>query len=846
MRHGVPISIISDRDSRFTSRFWQSLQAALGTSVDLNTAYHPQTDDQTERTIQTLEDMLRACVLEFGGSWDDHLPLVEFSYNNSYHTSIQCSPYEALYGRKCRSPLNWLEVGESRLLRPDIVQETTDKIKLVQEKLKAAGDRQKSYADNRRKPLEFQVGDKVLLKVSPWKGLIRFGRKEKLSPRFVGPFEVIERIGPVAYRLDLPIELSSIHVTFHVSNLKKCLSEETVVLPLEEIQIDEQLCAAEEPIEILDREIKQLRRSRIPIVKVRWNSRHGPEFTWEREAFMKDKVDPPLFTDEYRVHVIICGTTHVGFSPTAEVVQRLHMWGFSPTVEVVRENALPMWFATTSEMLNTCSFSVVLNGESYGFFKGERGLRQGDPISPYLFTIVMECFSMILRQCIEEASGFRYHQGCEQLSITHLCFADDLFIFTGGDLVSVEVVKRALDRFRIVSGLEPNLAKSEVFFCNVTPEVRASIITTLPLNPGIFPIRYLGVPLSPVCLKVVDFAPLINSVNARVHNWKSKYLSFGGRKQLITFVLQSMQLYWLTIFVIPSAVIHELEGCFRDFLWAQGESSKGKCKIAWSDVCKPISGGGLGFKRLGLWNRAFIAKHVWDILTKRNTLWVNWIWRYCVRQHSFWTLRPKRQWSWIFRKILDMRPSLRGFFFFQVGSGMHINAWADTWLPEGSLSQIIPFRRFTGAGFHVNSSLRDLVDSCNACYGRLPTQDRIIAWLPDEPVLSCPLCGMGADSHDHLFFQCVYSREVWRRLKATVNLHGFPEVWSTIMEYLNENRGPRWLIHRLALSGAIYFIWRERNRRLFQDVNQPELVVFKQIRDVIFSRVADWKRKKKT
>ncbi|KAJ9547141.1 hypothetical protein OSB04_019684 [Centaurea solstitialis] len=276
MRHGVPISIISDRDSRFTSRFWQSLQAALGTSVDLSIACHPQTDGQTERTIQTLEDMLRACVLEFGGSWDDHLPLVEFSYNNSYHTSIQCAPYEAL---------------------PDIVQETTDKIKMVQEKLKVARDRQKSYADNRRKPLEFQIGDRVLLKVSPWKGLIRFGKKGKLSPRFVGPFEILERIGPVAYRLDLPPELSTIHDTFHVSNLKKCLSEETVVLPLEEIQIDEQLRTTEEPIEILDREIKQLRRSKIPIVKVRWNSRHGPEFTWEREAFMKNKY-PHLFTKD--------------------------------------------------------------------------------------------------------------------------------------------------------------------------------------------------------------------------------------------------------------------------------------------------------------------------------------------------------------------------------------------------------------------------------------------------------------------------------------------------------------------------------------------------------------------
>ncbi|KAJ9566950.1 hypothetical protein OSB04_002916 [Centaurea solstitialis] len=245
----------------------------MGTRLDLSTSYHPQTDGQTERTIQTLEDMLRACVIEFGGSWDDHLPLVEFSYNNSYHTSIQCAPYEALYGRKCRSPLNWLEVGERQLTRPDIVQETTDKIKMIQERLKAARDRQKSYADNRRKPLEFQVGDKVLLKVSPWKGLLRFGKKGKL----------------IAYKLDLPPELNAIHETFHVSNLKKCLSEETLVLPLEEVQVNEQLHIIEEPVEILDREIKQLRRSKIPIVKVRWNSKHGPEFTWEREDFMKSK-----------------------------------------------------------------------------------------------------------------------------------------------------------------------------------------------------------------------------------------------------------------------------------------------------------------------------------------------------------------------------------------------------------------------------------------------------------------------------------------------------------------------------------------------------------------------------
>ncbi|GJV73027.1 hypothetical protein Tco_1493022 [Tanacetum coccineum] len=207
-RHGVPVSIISDRDGRFTSRCWQTVQKALGTRLDMSTAYHPQTDRQSERTIQTLEDMLRACVIDFGGSWDVHLPLAEFSYNNSYHSSIRCAPFEALYERKCRSLILWAEIGESSLIRPELVQETTDKVVLIMEKLKAARDRQKSYADNRRKPLEFEVGDRVMLKVSPWKGVIRFGKKGKLAPRYVGPFEILERIGPVAYRLRLPKELS--------------------------------------------------------------------------------------------------------------------------------------------------------------------------------------------------------------------------------------------------------------------------------------------------------------------------------------------------------------------------------------------------------------------------------------------------------------------------------------------------------------------------------------------------------------------------------------------------------------------------------------------------------------
>ncbi|GJU15067.1 putative reverse transcriptase domain-containing protein [Tanacetum coccineum] len=264
-RHGIPVLIICDRDGRFTSNFWKSFQKALGTDISMSTAYHPET-------------------------------VAEFSYNNSYHTSIKAAPYEALYGRKCRSPVCWAEVGEAQLTGPELIQETMEKIVLIKQRIQAAQDRQKSYADLKRKPMEFEVGDRVMLKVSPWKGVVRFGKRGKLNPRYVGPFKVIAKVGKVAYKLELPQELSRVHHTFHVSNLKKCYADEPLVMPLEGIHVDDKLQFVEEPVEIMEREIKRLKRSRIPLVKVRWNSRRGPEFTWEREDSFKQKY-PQLFTN---------------------------------------------------------------------------------------------------------------------------------------------------------------------------------------------------------------------------------------------------------------------------------------------------------------------------------------------------------------------------------------------------------------------------------------------------------------------------------------------------------------------------------------------------------------------
>ncbi|GKD95436.1 putative reverse transcriptase domain-containing protein [Tanacetum coccineum] len=224
----------------------------------MSTAYRPQMNGQSERTIQTLEDMLRACVIDFGSSWDCHLPLA------------------------------------NQLTGPELIRNTIEKIIQIKNHLLAARSRQKSYVDRRLKPLEFEVGDKVLLKVSPWKGAVRFRKHKKLSPRYIGPFKILARLGPIAYTLELPKELKGIHNTFYVSNLKKCLAEGDVVVLMEEIQLDDKLYMIEEPVEIVDREVKRLKQSRIPIVKVRWNLQRGPEFTEERKDQIKKKY-PHLF-----------------------------------------------------------------------------------------------------------------------------------------------------------------------------------------------------------------------------------------------------------------------------------------------------------------------------------------------------------------------------------------------------------------------------------------------------------------------------------------------------------------------------------------------------------------------
>ena len=249
-----------------------------------------------ERINQVLEDMLRACALKYGKSWDKSLPYAEFSYNNSYQASLKMAPFEALYGRRCRTPLNWSETGESQVFGPEILQEAERQVRVIRENLKTAQSRQKSYADTRRRELTFEIGDYVYLKVSPIRGLRRFKVKGKLSPRFIGPFKVLERRGEVAYQLELPAQLSDVHDVFHISQLRKCLRVPEEQLPMEELNVQDDLTYEEHPVKILETAERVTRSKVVRMCKVLWNHHTEEEATWEREDELRAEY-PYLFSD---------------------------------------------------------------------------------------------------------------------------------------------------------------------------------------------------------------------------------------------------------------------------------------------------------------------------------------------------------------------------------------------------------------------------------------------------------------------------------------------------------------------------------------------------------------------
>ncbi|XP_071713676.1 uncharacterized protein [Rutidosis leptorrhynchoides] len=524
--------------------------------------------------------------------------------------------------------------------------------------------------------------------------------------------------------------------------------------------------------------------------------------------------------------------------------------------------------------VRSSSFSICINGELHGYFKGKCGLRQGDPMSPYLFTLVMEVLSLMLNRRIVELSSFRFHPKCEKLKIINLCFADEFFLFSFANTDSVQVITSALDEFKRCSGLVPSLPKSKAFFANVPQGVKSAILNILPFEEGKLPVKYLGVPL----------------VSSSLFHRYCKVLS---------------------VFMLPSSIIKEIEAFMRGFLWCQGDMKKGKAKVKWFRVYLPKEEGGLGIKRIKEWNLALLTSLIWRMLTCKQSLWVRWVHMYHLKGDNFWNFTAIAGVSVGWRKLMSIRDIVRSHFVTRIGDGSQCLAWYDTWCDYGPLANFISNRHIVRAGFARESKIRDICweniavpilnDSPDAtkwlgiivfsvskvwstirsrsnevpwfnvvwfahCIPRhsfivwllmgenLKTQDKLNAWdtrVNGNTPMVCPLCSLQPDSHEHLFFECPFSTRVW--LLATKNMMFLftGNSWKTFVEFANgfaAKRSAASITAKLLFGATVYFVWQERNCRLFKketrSCDKLVAVIFHMVRLKLIS--IKWKQTRQT
>lgn len=542
--------------------------------------------------------------------------------------------------------------------------------------------------------------------------------------------------------------------------------------------------------------------------------------------------------------------------------------------------------------ITTPFFSVSVNGELNGFFSSSRGIRQGDPISPYLFVLAMEGLNGALKLA-QNKEGFRYHWRCKKNTITNICFADDLLLFCHADERSCHILKSSLVSFSELSGLNINHAKSALFLSGVTPQVRQALSNIMGIQLQSPPIRYLGLPLITTRLTYVDCLPLINRITTRIRLWTSATLTYAGRLQLIKAVLFSIQVYWSTSLMLPAAVVKKIEGIMAAFLWSGVSLHSKSAKVAWQSLCFPINEGGLGIKRLSVWNQAAITKLIWRLLSKPSSIWSAWVSSNLLRGRSFWQINIPINPSWSWRKILQTREWCRGKMISFVGNGNNTFLWHDYWIPQGGcLRDLLSPRQIAASGLHWNAKVADIIEngawkfpntssisqdiwrsiqispqvnrsdgmvwtgkgsgkfttdsawallrqsrpsSPSHCLpwltGHIPrhsfilwmamqcklrTKDRL--WFVDEQKL-CVLCGLEEETHAHLFFQCRYSTATWEALNHVSGIGWSNLPWNDLINWAATNFPSKHnhdhIIARISMATAVYFIWYERNNRLF-------------------------------
>ncbi|CAN0837506.1 LINE-1 retrotransposable element ORF2 protein [Linum grandiflorum] len=488
-------------------------------------------------------------------------------------------------------------------------------------------------------------------------------------------------------------------------------------------------------------------------------------------------------------------------------------WNF--LLNVLRAMHFPDLFVHWIQLcLESTKMSVNINGTLCGYFAAKRGLRQGDPISPYLFVIAMEVLSCYFDQAAT-AGLFVYHPQCKRVKLTALCFADDLLVFTKASRESVVMLKNVLEEFRRCSGLCYNPEKTEMFLAGVTEAEKDDIVAASGFAKGSLPFRYLGVPLTAGKLKKHDCRGLLEKITSRISDWKSRLLSYAGRLQLLESVIGGILQYWMSIFLLPKSLLVEIELLCNRFLWGKQEGER--CRMAWKSLAFPRKEGGCGLRELQSWNKANALRHLWNLMVRGGSLWVAWCYAYKIKTCSIWDVRSDYG-SWNWKRIMKLRPLAQVMISYDdegdpLWNGHYMPKFklGDVWQSIRPRQQVVEWHDLIWSGVRIpsNSFIAWMV-----AIDRIPTREHLAAWAITIDV-NCVLCDDGVDSRSHIFFECSYAR---RLLHFLFPMLGSLSKWEDVMQFAVQ----RWTgqsdniqRNRLLWCAVVSEIWRQRCRRVF-------------------------------
>ncbi|CAH8280760.1 unnamed protein product, partial [Arabidopsis lyrata] len=562
----------------------------------------------------------------------------------------------------------------------------------------------------------------------------------------------------------------------------------------------------------------------------------------------------------------------------------------------------PLFCIWIKECISSPRFSVAINGELAGFFAGKKGLRQGDPLSPYLFIMVMQALSKLLENAADRGQ-IELHPKCLTPRITYLLFADDLLVFSNGSRVSLAGVAEVMTTFKEISGLDMNPSKSEIFFGGYPEAEVRELCAFAGINLGSFPTRYLGLPLNPTRISFATLQPFLERITSKLHSWTAKFLSFAGKIRLVSSVIYGMVNFWSSVFVLPKRFYAKIDSLCAAFLWNNKTGSASGARVAWKDLCKPKCEGGLGIRLLEDFEIVFRLKLIWQFFSNSGSLWVAWLKGNIFSRKSYWITVEANRLSKTVNSLLQLKPTVTMLLKCVVGDGQSASFWYDTWTDFGQLITFLgeagPRQLRIRKDAHVVEASRNgdwelpaarsensqafmiaLTElgapnvnngrdsylwrnaSGNFCpsfssketweqlrihspqvpwsevvwfkehvprfsfitwlamLARLPTRDRLRRWGMNIPA-SCVLCSNGEESHEHLFFRCQFSSEIWGCLAAKFlpNPPGSLAAASSWIILHNQPHNAKIItILKLLLQSAVYHLWKERNFRIFNAI----------------------------